>query len=327
MKRIFSHFILSLFIILTLNGCFFKSNSVEEWDLEPNGSTAFALSPDGRFALLYSQEHQLVFWDLKKRTQLAELGPQDPQAHTVNLIRISDNDRYAVTATQTNFAVWDLGLAQADGLWSISDGTIRDIDIASNGQQILLGLSNGKAIYVDLVNGRRIEFLAHREKVNTVALSPNGRYALTGGNDHTAYLWDTQNANIILTLQHEHRVNKVALQRQGAYAFTSDDGNDAFIWNLKTGEKQSHLKSFSRQLIFSTARFAKNGRYLLTGTPGSQVAIWNTTSGEKIDDFIAKPQKDARPPRAVVYDVALDKQQRIISATSAGVAEAWECEE
>ncbi|SJL85199.1 WD40 repeat domain-containing protein [Vibrio palustris] len=327
MKRIFSHFILSLFIILTLNGCFFKSNSVEEWDIEPNGSTAFGLSPDGRFALLYSQEHQLVFWDLEKRQQLAELGPQDPQAHTINIIRISANSRYAVTATQTNFAVWDLGMVQADGLWSISDSVIRDIDIASNGQQVLLGLSNGKAIYVDLVNGRRIEFLAHREKVNTVALSPNGRYALTGGDDHTAYLWDTQNANIILTLEHEHRVNNVALQRQGTYAFTSDDGNDAFIWNLKTGEKQSHLKSFSRQLIFSSVRFANNGRFLLTGTPGSQVAIWNTTNGKKIDDFIAKPQKDARPPRAVVYDVALDKQQRIISATSAGIAEAWEFEE
>lgn len=53
----------------------------------------------------------------------------------------------------------------SEGLWSISDGIIRDVAIASNGQQVLLGLSNGKAIYINLATGRRLEFLAHREKL------------------------------------------------------------------------------------------------------------------------------------------------------------------
>ena len=312
---------------MTLNGCFFTSHSVEEWDLEPNGSTAFGLSRDGRFALIYSKEHQLLLWDLTQRKQLADLGAQDQEATTVTNIRISDNDRYAITASQINFAVWDLGMTQAKGLWSISDGLIRDVDISSDGQQVLLGLSNGKAIYVDLVTGRRLEFLAHREKVNTVALSPNGHYALTGGNDHNAFLWDTHTGQIILTFEHEHRVNRVALQRDGLYAFTSDDGKDAYIWNLKTGKKQAQLKSFSRQLIFSSARFSDDGRYLITGTPSSRVEIWNTQTGKRLDSFETKPRKDARPPRAVVYDAAIDKQQRIISATSAGIAEAWQFEE
>lgn len=327
MKPIISHLILYTFVIMTLTGCFFTSNSVEEWDLEPNGSTAFGLSRDGRFALIYSKEHQLILWDLTERKRLADLGAQDPDANTVINIRISDNDRYAVTATQADFAVWDLGMAQAKGLWSVSDGLIRDIDISSDGQQILLGLSNGKAIYVDLVSGRRIEFLAHNEKVNTVALSPNGRYALTGGNDYIAYLWDTQTAQIILTFKHEHRVNRVTLQRDGEYAFTSDDGKDAFIWNLKTGKKEATLSSFSRQLIFSSARFSDDGRYLITGTPSSRIDIWNTHTGKRQDSFETKPRKDARPPRAVVYDATLDKQQRIISASSAGIAQAWKFEE
>ena len=118
--------------------------------------------------------------------------------------------------------MWDLAWTQAQGLWSISDGLIRDIDIASNGEQVLLGLSNGKAIYVNLVTGRRLEFLAHNEKVNSVALSPNGRYALSGGNDYTAYLWDTRNGQIIRSFKHEQRINRVTLQRDGLFAFTSD---------------------------------------------------------------------------------------------------------
>ncbi len=322
--RIIYNSLLVAVVITALNGCFFSSNDQQRWNLEPQGSTSFALSRDARFALLYSKEHQLVLWDLYENQKLASLGAQDPQTNTVSHIRISDNGRFAVTATQMNFAVWDLAWAQAEGLWSISDGLIRDIDITSNGEQVLLGLSNGKTIYVNLVTGRRLEFLAHNEKVNSVAISPNGRYALSGGNDYIAYLWDTETGQILQKFEHEQRINRVALQRDGKLAFTSDGGNQARIWNLQTGEMVSELKSFSRQLIFSTARFSDDGKYLVTGTPSSRIMVWDVESGKRVDGFEAEPLKDTRPPRAVVYDAAFDNQNRVISATSAGIAQAWQ---
>ncbi len=92
----------------------------------------------------------------RAKQKLATLGELDADGNAVSHIRISDNGRFAVTAGQMNFAVWDLGWTQAQGLWSISDALIRDIDITSNGEQVLLGLSNGKAIYVNLVTGRRL---------------------------------------------------------------------------------------------------------------------------------------------------------------------------
>lgn len=322
MRVIFNSLIIAI-VITALNGCFFSTRDSQRWTIEPKGTTSFALSRDARFALLYSKEHQLVLWDLYESQQLAKLGSQDPQSSTVSCIRISDNGRFAVTATQVNFAVWDLAWTQAQGLWSISDGLIRDIDIASNGEQVLLGLSNGKAIYVNLVTGRRLEFLAHNEKVNTVALSPNGRFALSGGNDHKAYLWDTQTGQVLKTFEHEQRVNRVALHRDGNYAFTSDGGNQSIIWDLSSGKQLAKLRSFSRQLIFSTARFSDDGRYLVTGTPSSRIMVWDSHSGKRVDGFEAEPLKDTRPPRAVVYDAAFDTQNRVISGTSAGIAQAW----
>ncbi len=324
MIRIIFNTLLITIVITTLNGCFFSTSDEQRWNLEPYGSTSFALSRDARFALLYSKEHQLVLWDLYDNQKLASLGAQDPQANTVSHIRISDNSRFAVTATQMNFAVWDLAWAQAKGLWSISDGLIRDIDITNNGEQVLLGLSNGKTIYVHLVTGRRLEFLAHNEKVNSVAISPNGRYALSGGNDYIAYLWNTETGQILKTFEHEQRINRVALHRDGKYAFTSDGGNQARIWNLETGEMVSELSSFSRQLIFSTARFSDDGKYLVTGTPSSRIMVWDVESGKRVDGFEAEPLKDTRPPRAVVYDAAFDNQNRVVSATSAGIAQAWQ---
>lgn len=321
--RTISHYMLLGIVIILLNGCFFSSKDEKKWVIEPKGTTSFALSRNARFALLYSKEHQLVLWDLQENSELASLGKQDPDGNTVSHIRISDNGRYAVTATQLNFAVWDLSWTQAEGLWSISDGLIRDIDISSNGEQVLLGLSNGKAIYVNLVTGRRLEFLAHREKVNSVALSSNGKFALTGGNDYRAYFWSTDTGQALYTFEHEARINRVALQRDGKYALSSDGADDSYIWDLKTGQKVSTLKSLSRQLVFSTARFSNDGETLVTGSPNGRVMLWDVASGKRIDGWEVEPLKDARPPRAVVYDAAFDHQNRIISASSAGIAQAW----
>lgn len=327
MMRIISHSVLWLIVISLLNGCFFSSDSERQWDLALEGTSAIALSRDARFALLYSKQQHLQLWDLNQNKLLARLGIQDPEQNIISLIRFSDNGRFAVTATQTNFAVWDLAWSQSTGLWSISDGLIQDIALGNNGDKVLIGLSNGKAIFIDLVTGRRLEFLAHVEKVNSVSLSPNGKYALSGGNDHNAYFWSTESGQILQQFEHEQRVGTVELQRDGLYALTSDSGNNAIIWDLKTGKEVSQLSSWTRQLIFSSARFSDDGTRLVTGSPSSRMVIWDTQSGKRIEGFEVEMLKDVRPPRGVVYDAAFESNQRVLSASSAGVVQAWNLSE
>ncbi|MGF1751271.1 MULTISPECIES: WD40 repeat domain-containing protein [Vibrio] len=327
MMRIISHSVVYLIVISLLNGCFFSNKAEKRWDLALEGSTSLALSQDARFALLYSKQQHLQLWDLQENQLLAKLGIQDPDENIISLIRFSDNGRFAVTATQTNFAIWDLAWSQSTGLWSIADGLIQDIAIGNNGEEVLLGLSNGKAIFIDLVTGRRLEFLAHVEKVNSVALSPNAKYALTGGNDHNAYFWSTESGQILHHFPHEQRVGTVELQRDGLYALTADTGNNAIIWNLKTGTQKSQLSSWSRQLIFSAARFSDDGQRLATGSPSSRLIVWDTDSGEKINSYDVEMLKDVRPPRGVVYDAAFKDNQQVLSASSAGVVQAWSLNE
>ena len=142
-------------------------------------------------------------------------------------------------------------------------------------------------------------------------------------NDHFVYFWNTQTGQILHTFEHEKLVSRISLQRDGKYALTADGGNEAFIWDLKTGDKMTELSTFARQQVFSSARFSDDGKYLITGSPAGSVMLWDTLSGKKQEQWRAEPLKDARPPTAVVYDVAIDKKQRVISATSAGIAQAW----
>nr|WP_086940690.1 hypothetical protein [Thaumasiovibrio occultus] len=312
--------------LLTLMGCEFRAKEHQRWILSPEGTTSLALSHDGQFALSFASAQGIRLWDLKQGELLAELGAQDPDANTVVIATLANNPRYALTATQNNFAVWDLAWGQSEGLWTISDGAIIDADIANNGQKVVLGLTNGKALYVNLGTGRRVEFLAHQEKVNAVAISPNGRYVLSGGNDKNAYLWDTQTGQALYHFAHQARVRQVALHPDGKLAFTADGSSNGFIWDLTTGEKLTTLDIAVRQQNFSTARFSDDGQWLLTGTPGRYVELWRVSDGERVKRLQVAPQENVRPPRAVVYDVALDSQGRVIAATSAGLVQAWQTE-
>lgn len=309
--------------LLALSGCFHSTDEAQRWALDPDGVTSFSLSRDGRFALIASTSRGIDLWDLVQNKKLAEFGDQDPDKNTVIASHISDNKRYAVTATSQNFAVWDLAWGQAEGLWSISDGIIRDVDISNNGQKVLLALSNGKALFVDLGTGRRLEFLAHRDKVNSVSLAPNGKFALSGGNDHNAFFWSTETGQILNEFPHEHRITRVELHRTGKYAFSADGDDTAIIWDLSTGEPKSELNMFHRHPNFSTARFSDDGSKLVTGTPGRRVEYWDTESGDNLGRWLAREQQNTRPPSAVVYDVAIDPTGRVISGSSAGIAQAW----
>lgn len=310
-------------VIFSLSGCFWQEQLLTQWEVAPEGATSMGLSENGRFVIYYSESQHIVLWDTQTNKELANFGVNDPEKNSVILSKISNNNRFAVTASQTLFATWDLALGKSEGLWSISDGQILDIALANNGQHIALALSNGKAIYVNLATGRRMEFLAHRETVNTIDISQNGKYILSGGNDHNAYLWDTTTGQIIYKFAHDTHLNKVKLQKDGKVAFTSDSGNNAKIWDLSTGHLLSKLQSYSRQLIFSSARFSNDGKFLLTGSPNRQISVWDTKSGNKLESWIATEQKDTRPPRAVIYDVAFAEDGNIISASSAGIVQKW----
>ena len=311
------------FSTFVLSGCFFFDTEIQRWHLAPQGSTNLSLSRDGRFALVSTNTQGIVLWDLQQNKTLADFGSQDQYHNSVITSHISDNSRYAITATSQNFTVWDLGWSQSYGLWSINDAIIQDVAIANNGTEVLLALNNGKALFIDLIDGRRLEFLAHRDKVNSVALSANGRYALSGGNDHHAYLWDTHSGQIIYSFKHSSRVNQVALQRDGKFAFSAAANNDAIIWDLTTGNKITQLAITLRHQTLSSVRFSDDGQFLVTGTPSRRVELWRTDNGKNIGRWRAEVQPGARPATAVVYDVAISLTGNVVAGSSAGYAQTW----
>ncbi len=281
------------------------------------------ISADGRLSVISNIENGITVWDLTQNTQKYAWNHQGEGINVVTTIHIAYDNSYVVTADSTTFTLWDLTLGEPEGFWRIDESTIRDVAVSNQGRGILIGRSNGKVMFFEPKTGRRLEFLGHQEKVNSLDISPNGFYALSGGNDYVAYLWDTRTGQVVHRFEHTSRVTKVALDDQGRYAFTADSKRDARIWDLTTGREISNLHYMARQRIFTTAVFSEDGKYLLTGSPSKRINRWDVQSGDELNEWYVSPRENSQPPTAVVYSVAFTDNQQVISASSSGLTEKW----
>lgn len=290
------------------------------------GSHASHISADNTISVVSTIENGITVWDLAKNEQRFVWRHQDDGNNSVTNIHIAFDNSYVVTSDREAFALWNLDIGEPEGFWRIDEASIRDIAVSNLGRGILVGRGNGKVMFFEPKTGRRLEFLGHQEKVNSVDISPNGFYALTGGNDYLAYLWDTRTGQVIHKFDHPSRVTKVALDDNGRYAFTADSKRDARIWDLVSGKEVSSLKYSARQRIFTTAIFSDDGKYLLTGSPARRINRWDVKTGKELNEWRVSPREGSKPASAVVHAVGFLNDSEIISESTNGLLEKWKIE-
>ena len=314
-----------LVIGLFLSACQpINEQPLERWRHAAEGAYAADISNDGTLSAVSSIHHGISVWDLEKNALKFTWSQQQNSADNLVLaVDIADNKSHVLTANRESFSLWNAKTGESEGYWQVRESNIRDISVANNGDYLLIGKSNGTVVHVSMNSGRRLEFLGHSEKINTVDMLPNGRVAISGGNDFVAYVWDTQSGQVIYQFNHPSRVTKVALDPKGRYAFTADSKKDAHIWNLKTGQLVNSLQYTNRQEVFSSVRFSPDGSQLLTGAPTRKVSLWNIGTGQRLKSWRVTPREDIRPAGAVVYSAAFRDNNHFITESSSGFAELW----
>jgi WD40 repeat protein len=290
------------------------------------GSYASHISADNTIVVVSSIENGITVWDLATNKQRYVWRHQDDGNNAVTNIHIAFDNSYVVTSDREAFALWNINIGEPEGFWRIDEASIRDIAVSNQGRGILVGRGSGKVMFFEPKTGRRLEFLGHQEKINSVDISPNGFYALTGGNDYLAYLWDTRTGQVIHKFDHPSRVTKVSLDDQGRYAFTADSKRDARIWDLVTGQAVSNLQYTARQRIFTTAVFSDDGKYLLTGSPSRRVNRWDVKTGAELNEWRVSARAGSKPSSAVLHSVGYISDTEIISESSSGLLEKWKIE-
>jgi WD40 repeat protein len=312
---------------ITLMACSGSSDvPVSSFRHAEGGAHASHISADNTIAVVSTIESGISVWDLTTNEQRYVWRHQDDGNNSVTNIHIAFDNSYVVTSDREAFTLWNLDVGEPEGFWRIDEASIRDIAVSNQGRGILVGRGNGKVMFFEPKTGRRLEFLGHQEKINSVDLSPNGFYALTGGNDYLAYLWDTRTGQVVHKFDHPSRVTKVSLDDQGRYAFTADSKRDARVWDLVTGKEVSNLQYSARQRIFTTAVFSDDGKYLLTGSPSRRINRWDVKTGAELNEWRVSARKGSKPASAVVHDVGFIGDSEIISESSNSLLEKWKIE-
>jgi len=313
--------ILLIIALSALVACSDQDTPASTWQHASDGALAAAISNDGSLALVSSSFHDIILWDLTNNTQKHRWAQGDQ--NLVLFTAISPNNKYAITGESEAFVVWEVESGKSLTYTKLRNSKIRDLAIANNGD-VLIGKVNGIVVHVNIFSGRRIEFLGHSEKINSVALSANGRYALTGASDYSALFWDTKTAQVIQRYIHPTRVTKVALDPNARYAFSAGSQRVSAVWDLKTGKEISRLNYKSRSRIFSAVSFSGDGKQLYTGSPGRLLNRWDVQTGEKLEQWKVAPRKDSRPVSSVILSISEAKSGNIITESSSGYAEFWQ---
>ena len=317
--------IFSVILLTTLTSCSPVTQApLKRWQQSVEGAYAGQISSDAKFSVISSIHHGLSVWDLTTNQRLYNWAQeQNSSDNLVLTIDISDNASHVLTANKQNFALWNLQSGKSEGYWQVRESNIRDIAVSNGGNYLLVGKSNGTVVHVSVDTGRRLEFLGHKEKVNTVDMLPNGRVAMSGGNDFTAYVWDTQSGQVVYQFNHSSRVSKVALDAKGRYAFSADSMQGAYIWDLKTGKRISALQGTKRHEVFSSVRFSADGKTLITGAASRKVSVWDIATGKRTAHWFVTPKESKRPTGAVVYSLAFGDNSDILTISSSGYVESW----
>lgn len=315
-----------IFFAAFLSACSMPdSRPIQRINLSEDGVYAADIHADKQLAVVSEVSGAIKVHDLVTQSVLYSWRHQGEDINLVDNVKFSKDGEFVISSDSDAFAIWSLQNGEPLGFWRIDESTIRDIAVANGGRAVLIGRANGSVMFFEPETERRLEFIGHEEKINTVDLSANGRYALTGSNDYKAYLWDTQSGQIIHVFEHPHRVSKVLIDQNAKYLFTADSQDKAQIWDAQTGKEVSRLHFIERQLIFTSAVFSNDSKYLLTGSPAKRLGLWEVATGKMIKEWRVAPNDGPAPQSAVVYGVGFS-QLGPVSISSSGNYEQWQIE-
>jgi len=223
-----------------------------------------ALSPDGSYFALASDNHTIQIWD-------AGVG-----------------------------RIWDAGVGQkAAQSFQAHSGGVTSVSVSKNGTLIVSG-SNDRSVRIwDADNGepKLPPLLGHNLNVTCVAISPDNRIIASISNDRTVRLWDVPTGKPIAELGQLASVLAVTFSPDSRWlAFASND-KTVRIWDIE-GQQQLGIGPLQCDTGAKSVAFSPDGRTIAAGASYKRIYLWDTDTGQQTCEPLGGGEFITDPPIA-----------------------------
>ena len=204
-----------------------------------------AYTPDGKTALVASTDLAekdaddfIAVWDLEKSEGTPHPDHQKSRCHGHSA---GADGKRAVTATYADapgkatvlVRYWNLDTGKVIHELKGTSEAIRAVAISQDGKRVLAASMNGPVLLFDIVAGKLLHTLAHKNEIYCVAFSPDGKHALTGGLDDHLHLWALDTGKEMADLfTKQNRVTTVVFLPGGKRAVSVGTDQVPKLWDL-----------------------------------------------------------------------------------------------
>ena len=209
--------------------------------------------------------------------------------------------------------VLEISMARADLVGH--GGMIRDIDLSSDGSQVLTASFDYSAILWDFVKQKKIGDLeGHLGPVTSVSFVSNNR-ALTTSDDKSAILWDLRTQSPVFhLLGHTNKVMSAAISISRNSVVTGGWDSKVLSWDLSTGIL---LNKIELKTPVNSIVFLGNSEKIAIGGHNSSIYIFNYVSGKFFGKLVGHEM--------AITDLSASKDgKRLLSSSIDGSIKLWD---
>jgi WD40 repeat protein len=245
---------------------------------------AVAFSPDGKSALLGSDDNTLKWWHLETGRVIRTL-----KAHTqtVTAVAFSPDGKTALSGSDDKtLKLWDLSRGRVIKTLTGHSKSVTAVAFSPNGRYALSGSADKTLKLWNFYWSFPIRTLkAHTQTVTAVAFSPNGKTALSGSDDKTLKRWDLSRGRVIRTLKgHTDSVWAVAISPDGKTALSGSWDGTLKWWNLSRGYVALTYKERHSSPVLTVA-FSPDGKKALLGSDDKALTLLNLSRKRLIREY------------------------------------------
>ncbi len=282
-----------------------------------------AISNDAKLAVTLSRTRELSVWDNSSKTLLHQWQAQDFSEPSYR-VSLSDNKHYLATAGKRQVSIFDLTTGQLALSWLTqgfdTDASISSLFLSKSGKQVLIGMSEGSVISIDMTSNLISMFQLHDGPVSHVEFIAYNEKILSAANDGHLIIAANSNGKVIKDLSLPQRITSVSFDEADRRIFIADALDNHLIADSHSGESINQLTFLGRYRYFRETLFADRGKTLITASSKQKVMVWDLNTGKEKKHW----NITAFTAGTTVLDMVISPSGQLVTLSSDGALESWE---